>query len=51
MHEEQKLKEEVDVWVVTQGGIHIGTDLNRGECSGTTFRGKDQESSVGTSQV
>jgi hypothetical protein len=26
-HEEYKLKEEVDVWVVKQGGIHMGFDL------------------------
>ena len=32
-HEEQKLKEEIDVRVETRGGVHTRTDSNKGECS------------------
>jgi hypothetical protein len=38
--EEHKLKEETNVWVVTQGGICTGTDLNKGECSEHNLEGK-----------
>jgi hypothetical protein len=33
-------KEEVDVWVVTQGGIHTRVDLEQGESSGQNIEGK-----------
>jgi hypothetical protein len=39
-HEGQKPKEEVDVWVVTQGGIHMGVDLEQGESLGQNIEGK-----------
>jgi hypothetical protein len=38
--ENQKPKEEVDVWVVTQGGIQMGMDLEHGEILGQNIEGK-----------
>jgi hypothetical protein len=38
--ENRRQEEEVDVWVVTQGGIQMGMDLENGEILGQNIEGK-----------
>jgi hypothetical protein len=40
---DQKPKEEVDVWVVTRGGIQMGMDLEHGEILVRTSKGRSEK--------
>jgi hypothetical protein len=51
LREGQNPKEEVDVWVVTRGGICMGVDLERGGSYNQNIEGRIKKSGTNTSQV